>query len=122
MTDYGPPGTLDRTETTVIAFTRDLSHDPDRVWTALTTPAGLASWLAPEAEIDARSGGSVRLAFDDENVVTGVVTAFEPPETLEFTWTIGEARSTVRFELTPSDDGTRLVGDFHRLGRRFHQQ
>ena len=110
-TPHGPTGTLTRTEgTNVITFVRDLPAPPDRVWRALTTADGLASWLAPSASIDARHGGDIRFTFDEENVVTGTITESEPETHLAHTWVINdEAESTVRYDLTPVDGGTRLT-------------
>jgi len=45
-----------------LRFERRLRHSPERVWAALTTPEGLACWLA-EAEIEAKPGGRMELNF-----------------------------------------------------------
>ncbi len=108
---HGPTGTLTHDgATNVITFVRTLDAAPERVWTALTTAAGLMSWLAPEASIDPRPGGEVRLTFDEENLVTGTITEFDPPRGLAHTWTInGDVESTVRYTLAPSGEGTELT-------------
>ena len=93
-----------------LRFERHLRHPVEKVWTALTTPAQLAQWLAP-GEMELTFGGRVHLAFTDGNsVIDGRVTAIAPPRLLEFTWTDkGNDLGFVRWELIAEDGGTRLV-------------
>ena len=53
-----------------LRFERVLGASPEEVWSALVEPERLARWLAPTT-IDARLGGSVRVEFDADQVVTG---------------------------------------------------
>lgn len=108
---HGRTGSLTRDGgTNVITFTRRLPAPPDRVWTALTTTDGITSWLAPSATIDARSGGTISLTFDEENHVEGTITEFEPPSRLRHSWVInGEAESVVTYDLEPDGGGTLLT-------------
>ena len=94
----------------LLRFERHLSHPMDKVWTALTTPAVLAKWLAP-GEIELTLGGRVHLAFTGgDTVIDGEVTAYEPPRVLEFTWTDkGNDYGFVRWELTDEAGGTHLL-------------
>src|SRR4051794_36404325 len=56
-------GTLQRRDGEhVLRFERRLSHPIDRVWAALTQPAGLVGWLA-EADVDLREGGRIELRW-----------------------------------------------------------
>ena len=82
-----------------VRFTRRVDAPRERVWRAIVDPADLAAWLAPTT-IEPRVGGSVTVGFED-GPVTGVVTAWDPPSLLEYTWIMsGEAAdSLVRFEL-----------------------
>lgn len=49
----------------------------ERVWWALTTDEGLASWFGVEAEVDLRIGGKRRVAWG-EVAIDGVVTDIDP--------------------------------------------
>ncbi len=100
----------DRADNFLLRFERHLLHPTEKVWTALTTPALLAKWLAP-GEIELTLGGRVHLAFTGgDTVIDGRVTEFAPPRLLEFTWTDkGNDFGFVRWELTDEDGGTQLV-------------
>lgn len=110
MTIYGHIGTLTKDDgDNVITFVRSFPVPPERMWRALATADGIEAWLAPSATIDPRLGGDVELTFDAENVVTGTITTWDPYTTLAHTWVINdEARSELRYELTPTDHGTDL--------------
>jgi uncharacterized protein YndB with AHSA1/START domain len=109
MTDLGtvaPDGERRR-----LRFERFYDAPPEELWSALTEPERLARWLAP-GEI----GETVRLEFEDDNVVTGRVLAFEPPRVLEYEWHYpGEDESVVRFELSPAESGGTVLVLEHRL-------
>ncbi|GAA4560665.1 SRPBCC domain-containing protein [Pseudonocardia xishanensis] len=99
----------DRIERTV-----ELAHPPARVWTALTTAEGLASWFGHEAEIDLRPGGAGVLRWPD-HVSPIRVERVEEPRAFGFTWPVhglpeGDPRRTyVEFTLEATDGGTRLT-------------
>lgn len=102
-------------------FERRLRHSPDRVWAALTTPTGLACWLA-EADIEPRAGGRMNLHYiqpDDPEFPCGdrrnqsnQVLTWDPPRLFEHTF--ATEGSVVRWELAPDGDGTHLTLT-HRL-------
>lgn len=97
-----------------VVFERTLEASVARVWQALTDPDDLAAWLE-SASIGRRVGGDVHIGFDN-GPVTGVVTEWEPPTLLEYTWIIeGEPESVVRFELSDVGGATRLVLEHVRL-------
>lgn len=107
-----------------IRFERRLRHSPQRVWAALTTPQGLACWLA-EAVIDPRPGGHMDLNFrqpatekfpDTPEVrrQANEVLVFQPFTRFEHTF--GGADSVVSWRLTPDGDGTCLTL-IHRMPR-----
>jgi uncharacterized protein YndB with AHSA1/START domain len=94
---------------TEVRLERRIEHPIDKVWDAIATPDGIKGWLG-RAQIDLAEGGEVRLQFDKTvgNVVTGTVTAADPPHVLEYTF--GQPDSILRWEL--EQDGpsaTRLV-------------
>ena len=86
---------------------------PEDVWAPLTEPGELG-WLADSATFEGWLGGAVEFRWH-ENVMRGTVLAWEPPCVLAYLWHEGPHDSGVRFELTPSGDGTRLVLDHRRL-------
>ena len=101
-----------------IGFERRLRHSPERVWNALTTPEGLACWLA-EAEIDATPGGKMELNFrqpdndfmPDKPEVrrqSNEVLVARPFTRFEHTFG-GNPESVVSWRLEPDGDGTHLI-------------
>jgi uncharacterized protein YndB with AHSA1/START domain len=101
-------GTVTPTDTGfMLRFERSLTHPIQTVWDALTLEH--ADWLSGEgAEIELRVGGRVWMPA---HTVEATVTELEPPRVLAFGWDSAEwgPGGTVRFELIPDGDGTRLV-------------
>lgn len=100
-----------------LRFERRLRHSPQRVWAALTTPEGLACWLA-EARIEAAPGGRMELNFrqpptdgfpdtPDCRRQTNEVLVVRPFE--RFDHTFGHSASVVSWRLRPDGDGTHLT-------------
>ena len=104
-----------------------------QIWSYLTEPTRLASWLA-QGQIDLREGGQVELTFDVEEVperkqagaiVRGIVNRCDPPRLLEYSWIDASAEraraenpvpdSIVSFELQSKDRETRLIVTHRRL-------
>ncbi|HWO68509.1 MAG TPA: SRPBCC family protein [Umezawaea sp.] len=111
-------GTLGSTEDgrLVLRFERRLPHPPEKVWRALTTPAGLNAWfpvrvldfsavVGAVARFDLTAEAKRRFGIDGDSVSEGCVTVVDPPSTLEYTW----AGEVLRWELTPHGDGCLLV-------------
>jgi uncharacterized protein YndB with AHSA1/START domain len=94
----------------VVRFERRLDHPVDRVWAALTTPAEMIRWWG-DARVELVEGGAFTVAWlnvDDAGnraVMTGRVTSLRPPNELEID---GDVHGTLRWELHPDGDGTRL--------------
>lgn len=105
----------------------------EQVWEHLTQPDLLASWLA-EGRIELGVGGQVELTFNVEEVperkqagamVRGLVSRFEPPRLLEYSWIDASAErplaenpvpdSIVSFALEPSGANTSLTVMHRRL-------
>lgn len=118
----------------------DLAHPPARVWSALTTADGLASWFGQEATIDLRPGGraSMRWDGDDGPPADMRVERVEEPRVFGFTWRVDGVssddprRTYVEFTLEPTAAGTRLwmvesgfaqlPDDRHRAGLDAHSE
>ena len=106
-----------------LRFERRLRHSPERVWRALTTPEGLACWLA-EAMIDPRPGGRMDLHFrqpdhefmpdvPERRMQSNEVLVARPFSRFEHTFG-GNPESVVSWTLTPDGDGTHLLLE-HRV-------
>jgi uncharacterized protein YndB with AHSA1/START domain len=97
-----------------VRFEREFPVPVAELWDVLTSPERLARWLAPGTI--GGPDGPVRLDFGEGGIVTGRVLRWEPPSLLEFEWRFaGETESVVRFELSPTGTGTRLVLDHRAL-------
>lgn len=82
---------------------------PERVWRALTEKAELEQWFLTEAMVDARPGGTLRFAWQ-QDTVDGHFLALDPPHHLVFSWQEQHnlGATTVTIDLTPQEDGTLL--------------
>ena len=91
-----------------VRFERRLSHPTKRVWRAITDREELAEWFPADIEGELTSVGAA-LSFPfregEGETETGEVLESDPPRLLAFTW----GGQTLRFELTPEGEGTRLV-------------
>ena len=123
MSDYGV--VLDPTS---IRFIRILPASVEEVWAFLTESEKRGRWLA-SGDMELREGGGVTLRFvhadlssvaepvpeaykpyADGVTTQGVITRCEPPRLLAFTWGGSPGHpSEVTFELSPQDQGTRLL-------------
>ena len=97
-------GFPDRIERTV-----RIERPVEDVWTAITTPEGLASWFGQKAEIDLRVGGSATLTWDGGHQANMRIERIEQPTVFGYTWSIyglpeGDVRRTY-VEFTLADDG-----------------
>jgi uncharacterized protein YndB with AHSA1/START domain len=86
-----------------------IKASPQRVFQALTTKEDLERWFLTKAEIDLRPGGTIRFAWELGTFEVGKFLVLEPPHRLSYTWeTFGPGPTTIAFELTAENDGTRL--------------
>lgn len=91
-----------------LVFVRELGHPPEKVWSALTDPEQLRRWAPYTADRNLASTGDATLTMvdgDSSETLPGAVTRAEPPTLLEHAW----GDDTLRWELEPSDRGTRLT-------------
>lgn len=104
----------------VLRFQRDLPYSIDRVWQAITEPAGLAAWFPHPVELELRVGGKATFVNDpgfdiDEELIasSGEVIELDPKRRFAFTW----GNDLLSFELSAHANGCRLVFT-HRLPHR----
>ena len=72
----------------------------DQVWEALSTSAGLTTWLAPEATVQLQAGGDWLVRFPGSSGGGGTILSFVPGARLELAALAPEAFPTVRRERT----------------------
>ncbi len=98
-----------------IERTVEIAHPPARVWAALTTAEGLASWFGHAATIDLRSGGAATMTWTSGEKASMRIERVEEPTVFGFTWGINglpdddPRRTYVEFTLAPTATGTRLT-------------
>lgn len=114
---------MSTTSTSTIRLHRVLRSTPERIYHAFLTPAAMAKWLPPNGftctvhQMDAREGGSYRMAFTDigtghGHAFGGVYRELKPGALLRYTATFddpnlpGEMQTTVT--LTAVDCGTEV--------------
>ncbi len=92
-----------------VRFERHYPRPPEKVWRALTDPERLADWMGA-SRVEPHVGGKFETMLDGLRPMKGRVLVWDPPKALELQWSNGHAPdSTVRYELTPEGDGTRLI-------------
>jgi uncharacterized protein YndB with AHSA1/START domain len=109
-----------------VTFTRFLKHPPSTVWEAITTPEEFSAWYSGKAAIDGRVGGLFQVWTGQAFHWSGKILVWEPPTLLEYEhnhapckeWPSG-VETLVRWELTPSGEGTSLTFTQSRLKSNF---
>jgi uncharacterized protein YndB with AHSA1/START domain len=86
-----------------------INATPQRVFQALTEPAELERWFVQKAEVDLRPGGAIRFEWAPDAVEMGTILVLEPPYRLSYSWgALSPGPTTITFELTAENEGTRL--------------
>jgi uncharacterized protein YndB with AHSA1/START domain len=95
-----------------LILVRELRHAPEKVWEALTDPAHLREWAPFDADGSLSRTGTVKLTWMGmaPTPIETAVTRADSPRLLEY--------DDMRWELEPSDGGTRLTL-WHNIDRRF---
>jgi uncharacterized protein YndB with AHSA1/START domain len=94
-----------------IIHVSDLAVPPAKVFQALTTLTGLASWWTTKVEGDAGPAGKIDFTFDGDFNPQMQVTRFDAPSTLAWRCVAGVeqwSEDTFRFQLEARGAGTRL--------------
>lgn len=91
----------------VVKFNRLLSHSVEDVWAVLTENEKLQKWMNNLEIIDLRKNGKIHFNMNDgTNAYKEIaITDYAVKNVLEFDW----GKDTVRFELSPTDNGSILV-------------
>jgi uncharacterized protein YndB with AHSA1/START domain len=114
-----------------LVFDRTLKRPVEKVWAALTTPERISDWMIADAEVEPRLGGRYALNFRNaDHRMEGVITRWEPPHLLAFTWPEFADRpaTLVTWALSPDPVGCRLTlthsfpgsDDFAAYGSGWH--
>lgn len=111
-----PRGTIERTpDGGIVRFDRFLAFPIGEVWAAITEPQRLADWWPPFAAditVDLREGGRIVFTWPDTDFPTlqFTIVRLKAPTLLEHTHT--SPGSWMRWELTATSDGTRLLATY----------
>ena len=101
-------------ENVTLRYVRELKHPPQKVWAALTESQHLRAWMPIDLVGERVVGAKLTARFwpdfvakygIDQPDLPAEILVWSPPNTLEWRW--GE--DILRFELTVSPVGTRLV-------------
>ena len=95
-----------------LILVRELRHSPEKVWQALTDPAQLREWAPFVVDANLGAVGTAKLTWvgNPQGAIETKVTRAEAPRLLEY--------GDIRWELEPSDSGTRLTL-WHSIDHRF---
>jgi uncharacterized protein YndB with AHSA1/START domain len=106
-----------------VVLERLLPGSVERVWSYLTDPLYLKTWLAG-GTVNVHAGGTLHLDFDliecpgrepVHGTMEGIITAYNPPTLLAYTWgesgarAAGDPDSLVTFELQPAANSQTLL-------------
>ncbi len=101
-----------------LILVRELRHQPEKVWQALTDPAHLREWAPFDSDGPmGTAGNKVKLTTVGSpklHITETTVTRADPPKLLEYNW--GEW--DVRWELEALGNGTRLTL-WHNINRHY---
>jgi uncharacterized protein YndB with AHSA1/START domain len=94
----------------VVRFERYLNHRVEKVWAFITRSEKIVDWLTAHAEMDLVEGGSIKLRWENGDIVKGTFKQVNPPYELEYTWNEPSAgKSLLRWELQPEGAGCSLI-------------
>ncbi|MDI2027938.1 SRPBCC family protein [Saccharopolyspora sp. TS4A08] len=96
----------------VLRLQRVLAHPPEKVWTAVTDPDGLAAWFPARVSFDRLApGAAMRFTFEGPDAPdsgapeTGEILEVDEPKVFAFRWD----SDVIRCELLPHEQGCLLV-------------
>jgi uncharacterized protein YndB with AHSA1/START domain len=101
-----------------LVLTRELSHPPAKVWTALTEPEHLREWAPFDSDQNLGTATTARLTTvgaPAPHVTETQVKRAEAPKVLEFNW----GGQDIRWELEPLGAGGTRLTLWHNINRNF---
>ena len=82
-----------------LRFERLYPRPVETVWSALTEPEQLKDWMGA-ARVEPHAGGRIDLMIGGVQPMTGRILIWDPPRTLEFSWSNADTQnSVVRYKL-----------------------
>lgn len=103
------------TDPPVVELEIEIGAPPEVVFSFLTDPTRMVSWLGQAVELDPRPGGVLRIDVNGRDVVLGQVVEVDPPRYIAFTWgwdreetSLPAGSSRVEISLQPRGEGTHL--------------
>ena len=97
---------MNQEQTKSVVIERELPHQPEKVWRALTQPDLIQEWLMKN---DFQPAVDHRFTLSgDWGAAECRVVAMEPHKTLSYTWSAFGLESLVTWTLTPNENGTHL--------------
>jgi len=92
-----------------VRFERFYPRPVETVWSALTEPERLKDWMGA-SRVEPFVGGRIELMIGGVQPMTGRILVWDPPKTLEFTWSNADTQgSVVRYELFRDGGGARMI-------------
>jgi uncharacterized protein YndB with AHSA1/START domain len=98
-----------------ITRTLELPHPQEKVWSALTTNDGLASWFGNAVTGDVTPGSDVVMTWDEGHVANLGIKVVDPMSVFAYCWSVYGApdddprRTYVEFRLVPTSEGVTLT-------------
>src|SRR5215467_11832793 len=98
-------------DTKTITKEQFIKATPERVFQALTEKQELERWFVHEADIELKSGGTIRTNWTPDMGEHGRVKEVKPSQLFSFTWegAFSPTPTTLTFELKKEKDGTLLI-------------
>ena len=88
-----------------LRFQRTYPHPVEKVWAAVSTPAGLKNWFPGEVTLEPRLDGAMTFSQDPNAPAgTGTVLTWQPPNRFSFTWYADEVH--LELDADPRKEGS----------------
>lgn len=99
-----------------IRYVRHIDVSAQELWDSLTQPERIARWMQTESmSLEPNVGGAVHYYWGGSDRCDGIVTDFDPPRTLAYSWNEGANTSSVRFDIVEREGGVELTLEHRTL-------